>query len=494
MDAGSIGKWLSERRAEGAAAGRLAVGTCVGPWRIEAYLGAGRTAEVYRVVQASTGREGALKILSDPALGVRFDAECERMRTFALACVPRFLDAGSQGGRRYYVMEYLLPAVLPLKRAAAARFAAATACAVQELHDAGWVHRDLKPANVLLRRDGTPVLGDLGFAKRYDGASARVPSELSVVDGRPVGVGTLDYAAPEQLLKGVSTPVSDVYALGKILRAAIDGKPGRTLKRIIRKATSDDPADRYPSAAAFACALRGIARRRIVVSAAVLLVVGLVSSVCAPRVAGWLSRIRLRVHGPSVTAVRPTAAVSVTPRISLLAEPGEDEVAYLRRILPAAQAGDSRAQVTVAEAYYHGRGTAVNRAEAVRWYRKAAAKGDPGAEATLGYCALRGIGCKADPDEAFSWLMRGALHGNAGAMSDLAYCFMNGYGTDRNPRAGFEWALKAAKKGHAAAQTLVGECYRDGRGTAADPAEADAWLRRAALQGNARAKKLLGIE
>lgn len=152
------------------------------------------------------------------------------------------------------------------------RVGIAVARALAAVHAAGLVHRDVKPGNILIRRDGTPLLGDFGLACDDDLAPDSQSGSF---------VGTATYAAPEQLrgdLQQVNA-TADVYALGATLYHALAGHPprkGRTaselitasdvqdvvplmrlglprdLDTIVRKCLSPNAADRYPSADAVA--------------------------------------------------------------------------------------------------------------------------------------------------------------------------------------------------------------------------------------------------
>ena len=428
---------LAARPADSASRGRLTLGRVIDGWRVEAYLGAGRSSEVYRVVSTRFGGEGALKLLADESHGLkaRFLREMDVLRSLSCPSLPRFFGSGELDGRPYYVMEYLQPLFLPLDRTEVVPFADALARSVGDLHAAGYVHRDLKPANILRRRTGEPVLIDLGLVRK-------------IGETGNDGVGTMGYAAPEQLLRGESTVRADVFALGKILRAAGVKHLTRRLRGVVRKATHEDPDERYPTAAAFAAAVRG--RKLSLVwclsAASILVLMGLAGAFLSLTTAG-------------------------SSRPGLLETPDD--------------------LVLRAENLFHGRGCATNLEESVRLYRLAAETGHPGAQDSLGLCLLRGLGCATNEAEAVRWFTAAAEQEHPSAMNNLAFCHMNGKGVPKDAHKGFIWAKLAAEKGHAPSQTLVGECYLDGRGVEADQDQALIWLRLAARKGNQRARLLL---
>ena len=477
----AIERWLAGRARESASHSRLAHGAAIDGWRVEAFLGKGLSAEVYRVRNAKFGYEGALKLLINPVrnLKARFFAESDAIRFLSLPALPRFFGSGTCGEMPYYVMEYLLPLPDPMPTGDVPRFMNKVAKAVQTLHDAGFVHRDLKPSNILLRADGSPVLIDLGLVKKR-GVGGHVPlgwcpGGVSVVDGRPVGVGTLDFAAPEQLLKGVSLVQGDVFSLGKIAWFLYGGNPPRNMRSIIRRATREQPGDRFETANAFAAAVRRRNRKAFVAAflAASSVFLAALAAVHWDQIMRKVDRL-----------VRPQPVVHMQ-------RPDEADAAYLARMKPLAAAGDALAQIAVAEAYLYGKGTSTNRVAAVHWYREAASAGEASAQTSLGLCLLRGYGCEKNTAEAAKWYSKAAEKGHLGAMNDLAFCLLHGIGVEKDEAKGFEFAMKAAERGHAPAQTLVGECYLDGRGVERNEGRAEVWLYRAARQNNKRAQMIL---
>ncbi|WP_028479697.1 serine/threonine-protein kinase [Nocardia sp. CNY236] len=102
----------------------------------------------------------------------------------------------------------------PMAPAWTARIGQGILAGLRATHAAGVLHRDIKPANVLMREDGAPVLTDFGIAA-IDGLEG-LTSSGSVV-------GSLDYVAPERLGGLEGHPASDLWSLGLLLYAAVEG-------------------------------------------------------------------------------------------------------------------------------------------------------------------------------------------------------------------------------------------------------------------------------
>ena len=155
----------------------------------------------------------------------------------------------------------LEPHDLPRTDRACAKYLLTICRGVAELHKRGIVHRDLKPSNILFRANGEPVIVDLGLAKCP--APTGAESDASLENGKPIGVGTPGYAAPEQFMGGEISPAVDIHALGVLAEKIIAQKEWRSgllsassWRRIIRRATSSIPSERYPSVESFAAAIR----------------------------------------------------------------------------------------------------------------------------------------------------------------------------------------------------------------------------------------------
>lgn len=230
-------------------------------------LGSGSTATVYRYLQHGTNREVAVKVSTarlDPKAGARFRTEANFMAK--LSAHPYILSIYGAGitadGRSYIVFEYApggnLKDLLATRRFDAEEtldIGVNLASALATAHRNGIVHRDIKTSNVLITEQGLPALADFGIS-------------ASVYDKR-------------------STDASDIYSLAATLYAMLAGRSPfehgyrpRTMQelgahimndpvpplnrpdvpaqveRVLAKAMSHNPEDRYYSAVEFARAMQ----------------------------------------------------------------------------------------------------------------------------------------------------------------------------------------------------------------------------------------------
>lgn len=253
--------------------------TLGGRYRLEALLGTGASAGVYRARDVSLGRRVAVKVLhpgvaSDPAFRKRFRAEARAAASLSHPHILAVHDWGEDDGA-YLVSELLEGGSLRDLLADERRLSCSQALVVglqaaQGLdfaHRHGLVHRDIKPANLLFGGDGRLRIADFGIA--------RAVAESSWTEPQGSLVGTARYAAPEQAGTGALDGRTDVYALALTLLEAVTGEVPLTassplatmalrqsqsvpvpdslgpLAEVLRRAGSRHPSDR-PTAAALA--------------------------------------------------------------------------------------------------------------------------------------------------------------------------------------------------------------------------------------------------
>ncbi len=246
------------RRADDTPPPILALGTILGPWKICALLARGGSGEVYRAEDTTDDSIAAVKVLfrTDDASRRRFLREIKIFASCKSDAFPRLFGSGETDAHPWFAMELLEPCELPRSDRAIADFLLNVCASVAELHRLGYVHRDIKPANVMRRADGSCVLIDLGLVKECEQPIGAKGASISIVDGRAVGLGTVGYAAPEQLVGDSVSTASDIHALGVLANACFHDKPPRVWKRIILRATSSIPGYRYRTVADFVRAIR----------------------------------------------------------------------------------------------------------------------------------------------------------------------------------------------------------------------------------------------
>jgi eukaryotic-like serine/threonine-protein kinase len=149
------------------AATRAAVGTELGPYKIESRLGAGGMGEVYQARDTRLNRMVAIKVLK-AQFSERFQREARAIAALNHPNICTLHDVGPN----YLVMELLEGPTLaerikqgPIDLQEALGIAKQIADALAAAHDKGIVHRDLKPANVKITPDGTVKVLDFGLAK-----------------------------------------------------------------------------------------------------------------------------------------------------------------------------------------------------------------------------------------------------------------------------------------------------------------------------------------
>ncbi len=271
----------------------FSAGARVGGYRLEERVGAGGMAVVFRAVDERLGRRVALKVMS-PAVAADDDFRLRFVRESRAAAAvddPHIIpvyDAGEADGVLYIAMRYvpgsdartLLRREGPLQADRALAIILPVAYALDAAHAAGLVHRDVKPANILV--DARPDRPDHVYLSDF-GLSKGVLSSVGLT-GTGMFLGTLDYAAPEQIGGSVVDGRADQYSLACAAFELLTGSPPFPREQptaviwahmsepppalsshladvppvaddVLAKALAKAPEDRYPSCRRFTDAL-----------------------------------------------------------------------------------------------------------------------------------------------------------------------------------------------------------------------------------------------
>ena len=263
-------------------------------------LGSGGMGEVYLAKHPRLPRQDALKVLpahltADESFRQRFLREAELAATLWHPHIVGVHDRGECDGQLWISMDYVdgtdaakllreQPGGLAVGQVA--DIVAAVAEALDAAHHRGLLHRDVKPANILLTTPevGRPriLLADFGIARHTDDVSGLTDTNMTL--------GTLSYAAPEQLLGQSLTGAADQYALAATAFHLLAGAPPfgdsnpavvigqhlnmappslagarpdlAALSSVLARGLAKDPSARYPSCMDFAGALQAAAPGR----------------------------------------------------------------------------------------------------------------------------------------------------------------------------------------------------------------------------------------
>jgi len=268
-------------------------GKTLGKYRLVEKLGQGGMAQIYKAYQPDLDRYVAIKILhphltADEAFALRFQREARAVAALDHPHIVRVYDFDTEDDLAFLVMEHLegvsLRSMLHdldcrdklLELEEVERIVGALADALDHAHRRGIVHRDLKPSNVLSTPTGRPVLTDFGIARMVD---------TTVITESGGTLGTPAYMSPEQGQGESGDARSDIYALGVLLYQLCTGRvpfEGDTpyavilkhitaplpsprsvrpelpvaVEKVILKALSKHPNDRYQAASELGRALR----------------------------------------------------------------------------------------------------------------------------------------------------------------------------------------------------------------------------------------------
>ncbi|MEF9902856.1 serine/threonine-protein kinase [Streptomyces sp. P9-A2] len=202
-----------------------------GRYRLLSPLGEGGMGTVWRARDEVLRREVAVKEVRAPAglpapdverMYARLEREAWAAARIADRNVVTVYDVATEDGRPWIVMELVrglslaevLDAEGPLDPQRAAHVGAEVLAALRAAHGAGVLHRDVKPANVLIANDGRIVLTDFGIATVEGSSALTMTGEV---------IGSPEFLAPERALGRTPGPESDLWSLGVLLYAAVEG-------------------------------------------------------------------------------------------------------------------------------------------------------------------------------------------------------------------------------------------------------------------------------
>jgi serine/threonine-protein kinase len=272
------------------------VGSLLGPYRIERYIGRGGMGVVYLAQHQHLGRRVALKLLApelagDESFRERFVRESRVAAKVDHPNVIPIYEANEVDGVYFIAMRYvdgvdlreILRTAGPLNLERALSMLTQVAGALDAAHEQGLVHRDVKPGNILVVSGSDHCyITDFGLTKAV--------SSTSGFTATGTVVGTTDYMAPEQIEGKQLDRRTDVYSLGCVFYEMLAGvapfrretdmavmwahmqepPPSVTARRpdlpsaldgVIATALAKRKDDRFPSASSFAAAARAAIER-----------------------------------------------------------------------------------------------------------------------------------------------------------------------------------------------------------------------------------------
>jgi Tol biopolymer transport system component len=282
------------------AAGRAALlpGTLLGPYRVNALLGAGGMGEVYEASDTRLNRQVAIKVLptvfaQDIQLRQRFEREAHAAAALNHPNICALFDIGVHDGAPFIVSELLEGRTLrqvcangPLTVRRALEYAAPIARGLAAAHLKGIVHRDIKPENLFITTEARVKILDFGLARLITGVAAEAHAgAVPTLTDAGIVMGTAGYMSPEQVRGLPADSRSDIFSFGTVLFEMLAGQrpfrgdtnadtasailnaepPSMTpesvppaLERIIRRCLEKDAPNRFQSADDLAFALEAL--------------------------------------------------------------------------------------------------------------------------------------------------------------------------------------------------------------------------------------------
>jgi WD40 repeat protein/serine/threonine protein kinase len=204
------------------------VGTTLkGRYRIDAFVGRGGMAEVYKAYDTRRGYDVAIKVMrdelaEDQEFVSRFQQEAKSLSKLSHENIVRFYSFERQGPLAFIVMDYVEGVTLrtliadadgALPRAQVWSTFRQVCQALHYAHEEGVIHRDVKPGNIIIRSDGKVLMSDFGISKMADASTLTTYAP-----------GTPAYMSPEQCRGQPVDRRSDVYSLAIVLFQMLTGR------------------------------------------------------------------------------------------------------------------------------------------------------------------------------------------------------------------------------------------------------------------------------
>ncbi|HIS02449.1 MAG TPA: protein kinase [Candidatus Pullichristensenella avicola] len=222
-----------------------------GRYEVQAIVGTGGMAVVYRAWDRKNRRMVAIKVLrpefeQDGEFVRRFSREAEAASKMSHENIVNLLDVGKDNDMRYIVMEYVPGQTLKevirqkgrIQPETAVRMAIRILAAVDHAHKNGIVHRDIKPQNILVDESGKVKVADFGIARLKTAQTTRID------DKQNSALGSVHYFSPEQASGEVADEKSDLYSMGVVLYEMLTGQvpfDGDTAVSVALKHVSEEP-------------------------------------------------------------------------------------------------------------------------------------------------------------------------------------------------------------------------------------------------------------
>ncbi len=202
--------------------------TLLGKYRIEALVGRGGMAEVYKAWDMRRQYYVAIKVMrEDLAEDIEFlrhfKQEANALAALSHTNIVRFYSFEREGRLAFIVMDHVDGTTLrgrildagghPLPLNEVASIARQVCSALHYAHGEGLIHRDVKPGNIMLQPDGRVLLTDFGIAKAADAATMTT-----------VIPGTVAYMSPEQCKSERLDARTDIYSLGIVAYEMLTGR------------------------------------------------------------------------------------------------------------------------------------------------------------------------------------------------------------------------------------------------------------------------------